>query len=100
MNPAPYFRNTRPPMTGAFGATDVRFTPQAQRQPFTVDVTNCLHCGGHHVSADARLMGDRLVVECPALGGRPITMTLRLFLHKYPGRRDYHRRPVTRILSL
>lgn len=66
--------------TGAFGATEVGLTPDAKRS-FTFDVKNCPHCGVHHASLDAEIRDDRIVVRCPALGGKPIEIIMKLFLN-------------------
>lgn len=68
--------------------TRVTFTPQARRA-LTMDVAWCPHCGGNHASLDATVAPPPkedpsrfiLTLYCPALGGRPLTMTLRLFPH-------------------
>lgn len=67
--------------TGAFGATIVAFTPSAKRQ-LEFDVTNCPHCGVHHVSLDGEVRENgRVWVRCPALGGKPIELIIKLFLN-------------------
>lgn len=67
--------------TGAFGATVVEFTPAAKRR-LEFDVTNCPHCGVHHASVDGEVRADgRVIVRCPALGGKPIEIIVKLFLH-------------------
>jgi hypothetical protein len=67
---------------GAFGMTEVALTPQAARA-LLFDVTNCPHCGRHHASMEAEVdrAQQRITVRCPALGGAPLTMTVKLFLH-------------------
>lgn len=74
----------RPRPIGAYGLTEVAFTPQQRRAGFDVDVRNCLHCGVHHASLTAEIVGDRLIARCPSLGARPITVTFKLFIHPYP----------------
>jgi hypothetical protein len=66
--------------TGAFGKTDITFTPVCKRK-LEVDVRNCPHCGVGHASLDVEMVADRFIVRCPSLGGAPIVMTVRLFLH-------------------
>lgn len=68
-------------MTGAFGATEISLTPQAKRS-LTFDVRNCPHCGVHHASLEAEVIPTgRIVLRCPSLGGAPLVMTVKLFLH-------------------
>lgn len=67
--------------TGAFGATEVAFTPALKRR-LEFDVTNCPHCGVHHASLDGEVQPNgRVIVRCPALGGKPIELIIKLFLH-------------------
>lgn len=67
--------------TGAFGATEVALTPSAKRS-LTFDVRNCPHCGAHHASLDGEVIDTgRIIVRCPALGGKPLVLILKLFLH-------------------
>jgi len=66
---------------GAFGATEISFTPQTRRG-LCFDVRNCPHCGVHHASLDAEVTEDRVTLRCPALGGAPLTLTIKLFLHR------------------
>jgi hypothetical protein len=67
--------------TGAFGATEVAFTPQAKRQ-LEFDVKNCPHCGVHHASLDGEAQKNgRVIVRCPSLGGKPIELIIKLFLN-------------------
>jgi hypothetical protein len=74
-------KTTQKKYTGAFGATEVAFTPKAQRK-LEFDVRNCPHCGVHHASLDGELRADgRVIVRCPALGGKPIELIVKLFLH-------------------
>lgn len=68
--------------TGAFGATEVSFTPAMERR-LEFDVKNCPHCGVHHASLDGEVLGgtDRVIVRCPALGGARIELIIKLFLN-------------------
>jgi hypothetical protein len=67
--------------TGAFGATEVGLTPVAKRA-LEFDIKNCPHCGVHHASLNAEVTApDRVTVRCPALGGAPIVIIIKLFLH-------------------
>jgi hypothetical protein len=68
--------------TGAYGATVVALTPVLRRQ-LEFDVTNCPHCGVHHASLDGELntTTGRVLIRCPATGGRPIEVIIRLFLN-------------------
>jgi hypothetical protein len=67
--------------TGAFGATVVGLTPVARRR-LEFDVKNCPHCGVHHASLDAEeAENGRLIVRCPATGGRRIEVIMKLFLN-------------------
>lgn len=65
--------------TGAFGVTEVSLAPTARRA-MLFDVTNCPHCGVHHASLDAEMTDDRIIVRCPATGGRPLVLIAKLFL--------------------
>lgn len=67
--------------TGAFGATVVQFTP-AMKKRLEFDVLNCPHCGIHHASLDGEVRVDgRVIVRCPASGGRPIQVIIKFFLN-------------------
>jgi transcription elongation factor Elf1 len=71
------------PARGAFGATQITLTPQSARA-LLFDITNCPHCGTHHASVSAEVDREqqRIVVRCPSLGGAPLTMTVKMFLHR------------------
>lgn len=67
--------------TGAFGATVVGLTPKAKRS-LEFDVQNCPHCGVHHASLDGvALDNGRIMIRCPALGGAPMELIMKLFLN-------------------
>jgi hypothetical protein len=67
--------------TGAFGATEVSFTPEAKRR-LEFDVKNCPHCGVHHASLDGEVLENgRVLLRCPALGGTRIELIVKLFLN-------------------
>jgi hypothetical protein len=66
--------------TGAFGATEVAFTPSAKRQ-LEFDVQNCPLCGGHHASLDGEVqVNGRVALRCPRIGAR-IELIIKLFLN-------------------
>ena len=71
---------------GAFGVTEIVITPQAARE-LLFDIKNCPHCGRHHASVNAEVDREkqRVVVRCPSLGGAPLTMTVKMFLHPVEG---------------
>lgn len=74
-------KTTQTKYTGAFGATVVAFTPDLKRR-LEFDVKNCPHCGVHHASLDGEVRENgRVVVRCPALGGAPIEVIIKLFLN-------------------
>lgn len=73
-------RTRQTQLRGAFGASEVRLTPQSARR-LDFDITNCPHCGGHHASVAAKIVEDRVTLECPSLR-RPLVLTAKLFLHK------------------
>lgn len=67
--------------TGAFGATEVSFTPDLKRR-LEFDVKNCPHCGVHHASLDGEVQENgRVLLRCPALGGAHIVLIVKLFLY-------------------
>jgi hypothetical protein len=67
--------------SGAFGATEVDLTPGVKRA-LEFDIRNCPHCGVHHASLDGELRGDgRVIVRCPATGGRQLEIIIKMFLH-------------------
>jgi hypothetical protein len=67
--------------TGAFGATEVSFTPHTRRN-LEFDVRNCPHCGKHHASLDGEVQDNgRVIVRCAALGGARIEIIIKLFLN-------------------
>lgn len=68
---------------GAFGETEIALTPQSARG-LLFDITNCPHCGSHHASVEAEVDRTKqlIIVRCPSAGGAPLTLTVKMFLHK------------------
>ena len=75
-------RTQRTKESGAHGMTEIVLTPQSARG-LLFDITNCPHCGRHHASVEAEVdrASQRIIVRCSSLGGAPLTMTVKMFLH-------------------